>query len=115
MANFFVVPKWKEQDSQCEDSQCTHKVTLSRVRAATVAVEEQQVLHILKCVYKALRIQHLMPVRHIVMCGLFGCTVFSTLSLKRYDFRKKKGIEPKMCVLIFSTNFISNVYYSKQN
>jgi hypothetical protein len=55
-----------------------------------------------------------MPMRHIFMCGLFGCTEFSTLSLKRHDFRKK-SIEPKMCVLIFSTNFISNVYYYKQN
>jgi hypothetical protein len=32
----FFVPKWKEQYSQS-----THKVTLSRVRAAIVAVEEQ--------------------------------------------------------------------------
>jgi len=53
--------------------------------------------------------------RHIVMCGLSGCTVFSTLSLKRHDFRKKKIIEPKMCVLILSTTFVSNIYYSKQN
>ena len=29
---------------------------------------------------------------------------FSTLSHKRHDFRKKNGIELKMCVLIFSTN-----------
>ena len=30
---------------------------------------------------------------------------FSTLSHKRHDFRKKKVIEHKMCVLIFSTSF----------
>ena len=30
---------------------------------------------------------------------------FSTLSQKLHDFRKKKVIEQKMCVLIFSTNF----------
>ena len=35
VANCFV-PKWKEQDSQC-----THNVTLSRVRATLVAMEEQ--------------------------------------------------------------------------
>jgi len=32
----FFVPKWKEQYSQC-----THNVTLSRVRATIVAVEEK--------------------------------------------------------------------------
>ena len=31
---------------------------------------------------------------------------FSTLSHKRQDFRKKKVIENKTCVLIFSTTFV---------
>jgi len=34
---------------------------------------------------------------HLRICGLSGCTlVFSTLSHKRHDFRKRK-IEYKMC------------------
>jgi hypothetical protein len=31
---------------------------------------------------------------------------FSTLSHKRHDFREKKIVEHKMCVLIFSTTFV---------
>jgi hypothetical protein len=34
-----------------------------------------------------------------------SCNHCSTLSHKRNDFRKK-GIEHKMCVLIFSTTFV---------
>jgi hypothetical protein len=40
--------------------------------------------------------------RSIAICGLSGCTDFSTLSHKRHDFRKSV-IEHKTCVLIFST------------
>jgi len=38
----------------------------------------------------------------------------STSSHKRHDFRKKL-IEHKMCVLIFSTKFVRKVYCSKKN
>jgi len=40
---------------------------------------------------------------YIVICGLSGCTIFSTLSHKWHDFREKVT-ERKMCALIFSTN-----------
>ena len=33
---------------------------------------------------------------------------FSTLSHKRHDFRKKKVIEHKLCVLIFCTTFLQS-------
>jgi hypothetical protein len=39
---------------------------------------------------------------------------FATLSHKEYDFRKKV-IEHKMCVLIFSTTFVRNNSHSKKN
>jgi len=39
---------------------------------------------------------------------------FCTLSHKRQDFRKKV-IEHKMCVLIFSTTFVRNISHSKNN
>ena len=40
---------------------------------------------------------------------------FSALSHKRHDFRKKKVIEHKMCVLIFCTNYIWSISNSKKN
>jgi len=48
---------------------------------------------------------HLSPVR------LYS--IFSTLSHKRYDFRKKV-IEHKMCVLTFSTTFVWKSFNSKK-
>jgi len=42
-----------------------------------------------KCVFVALRTQHAMRMRHIVICGLPALQYFFELSHKRYDFRKK--------------------------
>ena len=42
---------------------------------------------------------------YMLICGLSGCTIFSTLSHKRHDFRKNV-IERKMCILIFSTTLL---------
>jgi hypothetical protein len=42
-------------------------------------------------------IQHAIRMLHIVICGLSISTVFSTLSHKGYDFRKKKVVGLKMC------------------
>jgi hypothetical protein len=58
-----------------------------------------------ECVCVALGTQYAMRMRYIVICGLPSSTNFSTLSHKRYDFRKKVT-EHKMCVLIFSTTFV---------
>jgi hypothetical protein len=77
-------------------------------------------LHILECVFVAVRIQHAMP------CP--ALQYFSTFSHTRHDFpkKKKKIIEHKMCVFNFSSKFsetfltlritepdmIKNVYWS---
>jgi ribosomal protein L32 len=56
-------------------------------------------------VFVALVIQHAMRMQHIVICGPSGSTVlFHTVSLAAL-FLKKKIIEHKLCVVIFSTDF----------
>ena len=61
-------------------------------------------------------IQHATRMRHIVTSFVASLAAphFSTLSHKRHDFRKKV-IEHRMCVFIFSTTFIWNVSHSKNN
>jgi hypothetical protein len=48
-----------------------------------------------ECAFVALGNQHAMGLRHIVICGLSGCTFFFTLSHKDHDFRKIEVIEKK--------------------
>jgi len=58
-----------------QDRQCMYNITLRRGDANTVAMEKQQVLHILGvCV--TLGFQHAMRMCHTVICGLPGSTVF---------------------------------------
>ena len=66
-----------------------------------------------ECVYVALVIQY--ALRHIRPAQLYS--VFSTLSQKWYDFRKKKKVpEHKMYGLVsFTTFFFWNISHSKKN
>jgi NRPS condensation-like uncharacterized protein len=58
-----------------------------------------------ECVNIVSGIQHAKRMRHTVICGLSGFTLFFHLSLKRHNFLKN-GTKHKMCVLIFSTTFV---------
>ena len=53
----------------------------------------------------ALLIQHATRFRHIVR-SLAGCTIFFRRYVIKGTIFKNKVTERKMCVLIFSTNFI---------
>jgi hypothetical protein len=66
------------------------------------------------CVSVALGMQRAMRMLHIVICDQPRSTIYFTLSHKRHDFRKKI-IELKMSVLISSTAFVRNIFYSKKN
>jgi hypothetical protein len=72
------------------------------------------------CVYvyiTALRIRHAKRIfseqHYVDIDACLPLPYFTTFSHKRYDFRKNV-IEHKMCVLVFSTTFVWNIFHSEQ-
>jgi len=74
-----------------QHKQLRYDVTLRSVSVTIAVVQEQWVLHNLS-VHLHHRVYHATRMRHSVICGLSLSTIFSTLSLKRHDFRKKKKL-----------------------
>jgi hypothetical protein len=72
-----------------------------------------------ECVSVALVFQRAKRVRRIIVMSVASMAAyFSTLSHKRYDFRRGGGggiTENKMCVLIFSTTFVWNISHSENS
>ena len=94
---------------------CTRNVILRRVSATTVAVEKQWVLHNVSVCICSLR--YPTSNAHAPYCHLPPAPplqYFVTLSRKWNDFLKTVT-EHKMCVLIFSTNFVRNISHSNKN
>jgi hypothetical protein len=56
-----------------------------------------------------------MRMRHIVVCGMSGSTIFSTPPHKGSEFRGEKFIGYKMRVLMFSTNLVENILLIGRN
>ena len=49
--------------------------------------------------------------RRVVICGLSGCTaIFSTLSRKRHDYRKKKKVTELKILFLFSLQILSETF-----
>jgi hypothetical protein len=104
---------------QEQDRQCMYNITLRHVHITFVAVAKQQVFNtevcICICSFVNRHTNHILYVQYyIVICGLSGCTLFFALSHKWHNFQKI-FIEHKMCVLISSTTFASNLSHSKKN
>jgi len=55
-----------------------YNVRLRRVRATIVAMEKKNITNS-ELVFLALGIQHAMCMRHIIICGLSGSTVFCVI------------------------------------
>jgi len=90
-------------------------VSLSRVHIKHCRSGEAIIITYSECVPVALIIHHapcLSPAAYLPV------PYFPPLSRKRHDFRRKwvrgEGTEHKMCVLISSTNFVSNISRSKK-
>ena len=68
------------------------------------------------CASVSLVMQHAKRMRRIILSSAArpALPYFSTLSPKRHDL-PKKVTEYKLCVVIFSTTFASNISHSKQN
>ena len=79
-----------------------YNVTIRSVRVTIVAVKKQCVAYS-ECACVALGIHHVMHMRHVVIDGLPGSTIYFTHYFINGTILDKKVTEYKLCVLIFPT------------
>ena len=66
--------------------------------------------------FVTLGIQYAMRMHHIVMCDLpRSCNIFVLYFTNGMIFEKKKLLNTKMCVSMFSISFVWNIFHSKNN
>ena len=106
--NGFVTQNVRDRFKQ--DRQRTNNVTLWHVHKTIVAVEKAISITYSEYVFVALGIQYAMLLCHIVICGFSGSKYFSTYLIN--STIKKKVYKNKICVLIFSTTFVWNIFHS---
>jgi hypothetical protein len=95
------------------DRQCTYNVIFRRIHATIFAVERQWVLRIPSVCsrwYPACNAHA--PYSHMLPAPLY--MVFQHYLINGTIFERKKVIEQKMCVVIFSTTFIWNIFHFKK-
>ena len=83
--------KRNKESKQDREYTYEYNVTKRHFLATIVGGENNKYYVVCMCVCVALAIQHVQRMRRIVMCGLSGCTYFSTLSHKRKISHKNNG------------------------
>jgi len=77
-----------------QDRPCTYNATCNAEARSYNNCCSEKAISIThpQCVFKDLSIQQTMRMRHTVICGPPGSTIFSILSHKRHGFREKKKL-----------------------
>ena len=95
-----------------QHKQCMYNVKLGHVHTTIVAVEKAISITCSVCVFVDLGIQHAMHIPHYHLWPAWLYNIFPLYLIQGKIF-EQKVTEHKMCVLIFSTTFVCNIFCSK--